>query len=100
MKTTPYELRHGTLKIHNGQAFFLECIPSKSVYSKKNLNGLPDHPSIQFIMAGEQKNKIIDNKPNQKSNCLISPPLKSANYQDAESTPAASLLTQLGVDMI
>ena len=57
-------------------------------------------PSSSFNMAGEQKNKIIDNKPNQKSNCLISPPLKSANYQDAESTPAASLLTQLGVDMI
>jgi len=100
MKTTPYELRHGTLKIQHGQAFFIECIPSKSVYSKKNLSGLPDHLSSQFNMAGEQKNKIIGNEPNQKSNCLISPPRKSVNYQDAESTPAASLLQKLGVDMI
>ena len=96
MKTTPYELRHGTLKIHNGQAFFLECIPSKSVYSKKNLNGLPDHPSIQFNMAGEQKNEIIDKKTNHKS--IYFTPLN--RKKDAESTPAASLLQKLGVDMI
>ena len=98
MKTTPYNLRHGMLKIHNGR---VECIPSKKLLflDSKHVENVA-RPSSSFNMAGEQKNKIIDNKPNQKSNCLISPPLKSANYQDAESTPAASLLTQLGVDMI
>ena len=91
MKTTPYELRNGTLIIQHGQAFFLECIPSKSVYSKKNLNGLPDHPSSQFIMAGEQKNEIIDKS-------IYFTPLN--REKDVESSPAASLLTKLGVDMI
>ena len=53
-------------------------------------------PSSSFNMAGEQKNEIIDKKTNHKS--IYFTPLN--RKKDAESTPAASLLTQLGVDMI
>jgi hypothetical protein len=91
----PYEhfkkfITDGWSASHPHDSFFLDSEHVENVA----------RPSSFFTMAGEQKNKIIGNEPNQKSNCLISPPIKSANYQDADSTPAASLLQKLGVDMI